>query len=106
MNYLKENVRKLFYLFLDLIIIIAYSSQSKRKNFINEIIEEEDEDKNKEKEKKERKKNGRGKRLNENIYPEEKIAKPVLIWSNSQFNTKTYENIIYKNSIILIEKNY
>ena len=98
MNYLKENVRKLFYLFLDLIIIIAYSSQSKRKNFINEIIEEEDEDKNKEKEKKERKKNGRGKRLNENIYPEEKIAKPVLIWSNSQFNTKTYENIIYKKT--------
>ena len=98
LNYLKENVRKLFYLFLDLIIIIAYSSQSKRKNFINEIIEEEDEDKNKEKEKKERKKNGRGKRLNENIYPEEKIAKPVLIWSNSQFNTKTYENIIYKKT--------
>ena len=95
---MKENVRKLFYLFLDLIIIIAYSSQSKRKNFINEIIEEEDEDKNKEKEKKERKKNGRGKRLNENIYPEEKIAKPVLIWSNSQFNTKTYENIIYKKT--------
>jgi hypothetical protein len=95
---LKENVRKLFYLFFDLIIIIAYSSQSKRKNFINEIIEEEDEDKNKEKEKKERKKNGRGKRLNENIYPEEKIAKPVLIWSNSQFNTKTYENIIYKKT--------
>ena len=98
MNYLKENVRKLFYLFFYLIIIIAYSSQSKRKNFINEIIEEEDEDKNKEKEKKERKKNGRGKRLNENIYPEEKIAKPVLIWSNSQFNTKTYENIIYKKT--------
>ena len=95
---MKENVRKLFYLFLDLIIIIAYSSQSKRKNFINEIIEEEDEDKNKEKEKKERKKNGRGKRLNENIYPEEKIAKPVLIWSNSQFKTKTYENIIYKKT--------
>ena len=98
LNYLKENVRKLFYLFLDLIIIIAYSSQSKRKNFINEIIEEEDEDKNKEKEKKERKKNGSWKRLNENIYPEEKIAKPVLIWSNSQFNTKTYENIIYKKT--------
>ena len=90
MNYLKENVRKLFYLFFDLIIIIAYSSQSKRKNFINEIIEEEDEDKNKEKEKKERKKNGRGKRLNENIDPEEKIATPVLIGSNSQFNTKPY----------------
>ena len=71
LNYLKENVRKLFYLFLDLIIIIAYSSQSKRKNFINEIIEEEDEDKKKEKK---RKKNGRGKRLNEIIYLEEKIA--------------------------------
>ena len=52
MKYLKESVRKLINLFLNL-IILAYSSKSKRKNIINEIIEEED--KNKEKDKKEKK---------------------------------------------------
>ena len=99
---LLEGKRKkfFFYLFLNL-IIIAYSSQSKRKNFINEVIEEEDEDKNKEKdkkEKKERKKNRHSKRLNENIYPEDKTAKPILIWSNSQFKKKISENIVYKKT--------
>ena len=77
------------------------NNTEKRKNFINEVIEEEDEDKNKEKdkkEKKERKKNRHSKRLNENIYPEDKTTKPILIWSNSQFKKKISENIVYKKT--------
>ena len=35
---------------------------------------------------------------NDNIYPDNKKQKPVLIWSNSQFNKKTYENIFYKQT--------
>ena len=78
--------------------LIAYSSQSKRRNFINEIIEEEDEDKNKENKKdkiKNRHAMNKNSRINENI---DKMAKPSLIWSNSQFNKKTYENLFYKKT--------
>ena len=77
--------------------LIAYSSQSKRRNFINEVIEEEDEDKNKEN-KREKIKNRHAmnrNKINENI---DKMAKPSLIWSNSQFNKKTYENLFYKKT--------
>ena len=34
-------------------------------------------------------------RISENI---DKMTKPSLIWSNSQFNKKTYENIFYKKT--------
>ena len=34
-------------------------------------------------------------RISENI---DKMAKPSLIWSNSQFNKKTYENLFYKKT--------
>ena len=87
---------------------LAYSSQSKRRNFINEVIEEEDEEKNKEKElRKEREKNKnrhnpdkfliKNNKKKENIL-DEKHQKGVLIWSNSQLNKKTYENLFYKKT--------
>ena len=40
--------------------------------------------------------NNKDDKLNKNIYPEEGHKKPVLLWSNSQFNKKTYENLFYK----------
>ena len=42
--------------------------------------------------------NNKDDKLNKNIYPEEGHKKPVLIWSNSQFNKKTYENLFYKKT--------
>ena len=102
--YLKESVRIILIFFI--LIILAYSSQSKRRNFINEIIEEEDEDKNKEKEtKREKNKNrhnnkniNKNNKLKENIIIDEKQQKPKLIWSNSKFTKKTYENLFYKKT--------
>ena len=38
-------------------------------------------------------------KINEKIFLDEKKKKPILIWSNSQFNKKTYENIFYKAKI-------
>ena len=75
--------------------LIAYSSQSKRRNFINEVIEEEDEDKNKEN-KREKIKNRHAmnkNKINENI---DKMAKPSLIWSNSQFNKKIHSYVFLR----------
>ena len=100
-NYLKESVRIFIIIFY---FLIAYSSQSKRRNFINEVIEEEDEDKNKEKNKngnntdKYNKNMNKNNKQNENIYSDERKHKPVLIWSNSHFNKKTYENLFYKQT--------
>ena len=97
MNYWKENVRIIFSF-----NYLAYSSQSRRRNFINEIIEEEDEDKNKEKDKREKSKNRHNPKImnknNNNNKINENLAKPTLIWSNSQFNKKTYENLFYKKT--------
>ena len=99
---MKESVR--IFLIIFYFFKIAYSSQSKRRNFINEVIEEEDEDKNKEKNKNENNTDkynkimNKNNKQNDNIYPDDKKQKPVLIWSNSQFNKKTYENIFYKQT--------
>ena len=97
---MKESVR--IFLIIFYFFKIAYSSQSKRRNFINEVIEEEDEDKNKEKNKNENNTDkynkimNKNNKQNDNIYPDNKKQKPVLIWSNSHFNKKTYENIYRK----------
>ena len=37
-------------------------------------------------------------KINEKIFLDEKQKKQTLIWSNSQFNKKTYENIFYKKT--------
>ena len=37
-------------------------------------------------------------KINEKIFLDEKQKKTTLIWSNSQFNKKTYENIFYKKT--------
>ena len=97
-------------------MFIAYSSQSNRRKFINEVIEEEDEGINKDKDKDKDKDNETKKERYKNRHNPEKFRKivnknnktdnltqePIIIWSNtsnsSQLNKKTYENLFYKKT--------
>ena len=95
MIYLRESVRYIFlkFNFSCFFILIAYTSQSNKRNFINEVIEEEDEEKNNINKENEIKKDNF--KANNKINDKVKI---IISKNNEEKNIQNDENNNYLNN--------